>query len=156
MSKLTPVMGALGSLPFVCSYGKVLTFNNLTRETSVRWARHDVIGSKPVLEWVGEDLTRISLKIRFDASLGVAPAFGLDHLQRMLNNREIKTLIIGGEYFGRFVIESISEERRFHTGAGVCTVAEATISLLEFAGPQTHTWGKLFSQISSRFRRLFR
>ena len=155
MSKLAPVMGALGSLPFVCAYGKVLTFSDLKRDTSARWARHDVIGKKPVLEWVGEDLTKISLTIRFDASMGVRPDFGLEHLQRMISNREIKTLIIGGEYFGRFVIESISEDRKFWTGAGVCTVAEATVNLIEMAGERTHSWSKLASQISTRFRGLF-
>ena len=39
--------------------------------------------------------------------------------------------MIGGEYLGRFVIESVSEERRFHTGAGVCIVAEASVELSE-------------------------
>lgn len=155
MSKLVPVIGALGSLPFVCAYGKVLTFNDLSRDLSVRWARHDVIGKKPVLEWVGEDLMTVTIKIRFDTSLGVPPLIGLDHLKRMINNREVKTLVIGGEYFGRFVIESISEDRKFHTGAGVCTVAEATVNLIEWAGPRTHSWSKLVSQLSKRMKGLF-
>ena len=132
MSKLVPVIGTLGSLHFVCAYGKVLTFSDLTRQHSTRWAKHDVIGGKPVLEYVGENLASVSFKVRFDTSLGVPPLAGLWHLKKMRENRLYKTLIIGGEYLGRFVIESGSEERTFHTGAGVCQVAEATITLTEW------------------------
>lgn len=132
MSKSVPVIGTLGELPFVCAYGKVLTFNDLSRDHSTRWAAHEVIGKKPVLEYVGENLATVSFKIRFDTSLGVPPIVGLSRLKKMRENKLYKTLIIGGEYIGRFVIESISEERKFHTGAGVCIIAEATVSLKEW------------------------
>lgn len=132
MGKLTPVLGAFGSLPFVCSYGKVLTFHDLSRENAVRFAKHDVLGQKPILEFIGPELSTVSLSIRFDTSLGVPPLVGLKHIKAMMDNGMHKSLVIGGEYIGRFVIESISEERRFHTGAGVCQVAEATIKLTEY------------------------
>lgn len=128
------VIGTLGVLPFICSHGKVLTFNGLSRDISARWAKHDVIGKKPVLEWIGEDLASVSLSIRFDVSLGAPPVVGLLALKKMLESRKDHMLIIGGEYLGRYVIESISEERKFHTGAGVCIVAEASITLKEWAG----------------------
>lgn len=148
MSKLMPVLGALGQLPFICAYGKVLTFNNLSRDMSVRWASHEVIGKKPVLEYVGEDLMKVSLKIRFDQSLGVPPAIGLARLKQMLENKKYKTLVIGGEYLGRYVIESISEERKFHTGAGICIVAEATVNLIEWSGSRTTSWAEQLLKLS--------
>lgn len=132
MSKLTPVIGALGSLPFVCSYGKVLTFSDFSKDNSVRFAKHDIIGQKPKLEFVGYELSTISLKIRLDVSLGVLPAVVLKHLNAMMNNGMHKSLVIGGEYIGRFVIESIGEDRRIHNGSGVCQVAEVTLNLKEY------------------------
>lgn len=126
------VIGSLGQLPFVCSRSKVLTFTDLSRDNAARWAKHEVIGKKPVLEYIGPDLSTASLTIRFDSTLGVPPIVGLNRLKRMLENREYKTLIIGGEYLGRYVIESIGEVRKFHTGAGVCQVAIATINLTEY------------------------
>lgn len=126
-------IGTLGQLPFICSQDKVRTFTDLNRNITARWAKHEVIGKKPVLEWVGDDLMTVSLKIRFDVSLGIAPKDGLDRLKRMLENKQYKTLTIGGENLGRYVIESISEERKFHAGDGVCLVAEATINLTEWA-----------------------
>lgn len=126
-------IGSLGQLPFVCSDSKVFTFSDLTRDTKTRWAKHDIIGKKPVLEFIGHDLSSVSLKIRLDISLGVPPKKGLDRLNRMRENRLYKTLIIGGEYLGRYVIESIGEVRKFHTGNGVCQVAEATLTLTEWS-----------------------
>ncbi len=126
------VIGVLGVLPFICSEGFVLTFNGLSRDLSTRWAQHDVIGSKPVLEWIGDDLASVNLSIRFDMSLGAPPMAGLFTLKTMMESREAHMLVIGGEFLGRFVIESISEERKFHTGAGICVVAEASITLKEF------------------------
>ena len=126
------VIGSLGQLPFVCSQKKVLTFTELSKENSVRWAQHDVIGKKPVLEYIGPDLATISITIRFDTSLGVPPILGLNRLLRMLENKKYKTLIIGGEYLGKYVIDSVSEVRKWHNGRGVCQVAIATVQLREF------------------------
>lgn len=128
------VIGTFGELPFVCSSAAVLTFSDLSRDVSVRWAKHDLIGRKPELEWVGKDLSKVSFKMRFDSSLNVPPVLGLKRLKKMMENKQYKTLIIGGERLGRFVIESVSEARKFHTGAGVCIVAEATVNLIEWVG----------------------
>ena len=128
------VVGSLGQLPFVCSRDFVLTPNSLSRDHAARWARHDIIGKKPILEYIGPDLSTVSLSIRFDMSLGVPPALALLRLKKMLDNKKYKTLIIGGEHLGRYVIKSISETRKHHAGAGVCIVAEATIELEEWAG----------------------
>lgn len=127
-------IGSLGELSFVCSQDKVRTFSELSRDLEARWAQHDVIGKKPVLEYVGPGLMSASLKIRFDVSLGIAPEEGLDRLKRMMENKLYKTLVVGDEILGRFVIESISEERKFHAGDGLCLAAEATISLKEWSG----------------------
>lgn len=127
-------VGSLGELPFVCSEDKVRTFKDLTRDLGARWAKHEVIGKKPVLEYVGPELMSASLTIRFDLSLGISPEEGLDRLRRMLENKLYKTLIVGEETLGRFVIESISEDRKFHARDGLCIVAEATINLTEWAG----------------------
>ncbi len=133
MSKLMPVLGVFGTVPFICAYDKVFTFNDLSRTRSVRWAKHDVIGAKPVLEYVGPELDKVSLKIRFDTSLNMPPAVGLLLLKKLTDAHESHILVIGGEYMGRFVIESVSETRKHHTGAGVCIVAEATLELSEVA-----------------------
>ena len=127
------MIGILGELPFVCSSKKVFTFNTLARDHSARWATHEIIGKKPVLEFVGEGLSSGTLSMRFDASLGVLPKDALDRLKRMLENRQYKTLIIGEEYLGKYVIDSISEERLYHSNKGLCLVATASVKLVEWS-----------------------
>lgn len=131
--KTSSAIGTLGQLPFVCSSDYVLTFNDLKRDIKTRWAKHDVIGAKPRLEWIGEELLTVTLSIRFDSSLGITPMEGLSRLKKMAENRKYKTLIIGGEILGRYVIESISENRKIHDGRGNCIIATADISLLEWS-----------------------
>lgn len=128
------IPGVLGQLPFYCSSDIVFTFRDLQREVSSRWARHDVLYKKPLLEYVGPELMTVSMKIRLDMSLGVPPILAFDRLKRMVENRQYKTLVIGGEYMGRYILESVSEERKFHGFAGVCTLGEATLNLIEWGG----------------------
>ena len=125
------VVGVLGTLPFICSASLVMTYKDVSREVAARWAHHEVIGKKPVHEWVGDEANRISFKIRFDSSLNSPPLLGLYLLKKMLEKHEPQRLLLGPEYMGKFILESVSEERRFHTGLGVCQVAEATITLTE-------------------------
>mgnify|MGYP003298775927 CR=1 FL=1 len=133
------VIGVLGNLPFVCSHGMVMTFSKLTRERKVRGAKHELIGQKPALEWVGEDLNTASLTIRLDSNLGMPPILGLKLLEKMQTSKAPHILLIGGEMLGRYVIDSIREERKFHSGAGVCMIAEVTLDLTEFSG-QADDW----------------
>ena len=142
------VVGVLGKVPFVCSHGMVLTFSKLTRERKTRWARHEVIGKKPTLEWVGEDLNSVSLDIRFDMNLGTPPIVCLKVLEKMQASKEPHILLIGGEMLGRYVIESVSENRKFHSGAGVCMVAEVTIGLTEYSGDVDDWYSKLSNAVS--------
>ena len=147
-------LGMFGSLPFVCTSERVLTFTDLSRENSVRWAKHDVIGQKPVLEFVGYELSTVSLKIRFDASLGTPPDVCLNHLKKMLNNGLHKALVIVDEYLGRYVIESVSEERKYHDGAGACIVAEATLNLKEFNAERGISWETQYKRLSPTMKRI--
>lgn len=125
------VLGLLGYCPFYCSDGRVLTFNNFQKKMSTRYAEHAVLGQKPTLEWVGQSLDEISFNIRLDAGLGTPPAVGLALLERMVESGTGQILLIGTEYFGRFVITSIDQDRRFFTGNGVPRVVDCKLNLKE-------------------------
>lgn len=127
------MIGCYGSFEFVCAEDQVRTFRDLTRDSSMRWATHEVIGRKPVLEMIGEDLSTVSLKICCDVSLGVPPKKWLAKLQRMLRNGWHKKLIIGTEYFGQFVMEGVSDTFKYFDGQGNVISAEATLSLKEWS-----------------------
>jgi phage protein U len=126
------VIGMYGTIPFLCSEGRVLTFKSFTREHAAKWAKHEVLGGRPALEYVGESLPEASLDIRLDSGLGVIPTVAITLLRVMVKDPSARALIIGGEYLGRYVLESFSESRKFFNGAGACTVADVSIKLTEF------------------------
>lgn len=125
------VVGLFGRVPFVCSNDAVLTFKDLSVKRTARWAKHDVIGKKPVVEYIGPDLATVNFSIRLSASLGVQPLVALRELKNMLDKHRSERLIFGPDPLGRFVLESVEEERRHHGKLGICTVAEVRLTLRE-------------------------
>lgn len=55
-----------GMIQFYCSGKTVYTFNDLHRSNSMRFARHEVIGRKPVLESLAGSFGNCDGKRKFD------------------------------------------------------------------------------------------
>ena len=109
------LVGIFGALPFMCGAGFVQTFSRFSRSLGEKWAKHQVIGSKPVLEWTGSEAASVTLTVRLDASLGLPPSAGMLMLKAMLESHDAYFLVIGTDYFGKFVLEGIEE-----TGGTTC------------------------------------
>lgn len=128
------LVGILGTLPFTCADRFVLTFRDFRRQMGEKYAKHAVIGGAPVAEWTGTEAQEISLTITLNAGLGVPPQAGMLLLKSMLEGRGSQRLVIGPEYFGRFVLESISESRRHFSGLGVCLLDDIELKLFSVSG----------------------
>lgn len=66
----TPI-GSLGDIVFEVSSSKVVTFKDYKRTTKARFQSHDIIGQKPILEYLGPDGEEISFTMQFSISLDV-------------------------------------------------------------------------------------
>ncbi len=128
---MASAVGLLGAVPFVCSSSVVMTFRNLQIERRMRWATHEVIGQKPVLELIGPDLTGITFEILLNSSLGMPPTVGIQTFRKLIESGRPQRLIIGPDYLGKFVIESLSESQAHHTSFGIPVSATLTITLRE-------------------------
>ena len=126
-------VGIFGKLPFLCSSAVTFTFKDLSVSRSARWATHEIIGKKPKLEYIGPGLTEVSFNIQLNSSLGTPPLVALIMLKKMLEKKQPERLLIGPDYLGKFVIESISEGRKYHNNFGICVSAEVGITLKEAA-----------------------
>ncbi len=126
-------VGLFGNLPFLCSSAVTFTFKDLSVSRSSRWATHEIIGKKPVLEYIGPGLTEVTFNIQLNSMLGTPPLVALVGLKKMLEDRKAERLLIGPDYLGKFVIESIGETRKNHNSFGVCVSAEVSITLKEAA-----------------------
>lgn len=130
---MASAIGLFGSLPFLCSTAATFTFKDLQVERSERWATHEVIGKKPVLEHVGPQLTTVSFTIQLNSFLGIPPTAALLVLRQMIESKKPQRLLIGPDYMGKFVLESISEDRRYHNSFGIVVAGEVKLSLREVA-----------------------
>lgn len=130
------------------SSSRVRTFDNFSRSGSGRWAVHEIIGQKPLSEFVGPGQEGISFSIRLDANLGVNPERELQKLRAMRDSGEVAVLIIGGQPVtdNFFALESLSEQQKVFSGSGVLIVANADLTLKEYPVERWVWWLNTLSQ----------
>lgn len=144
------IVGYMGSIPFVTSRSYLVTFDDFSRNSEGRWAKHGIIGGKPVLEFLGPDTENISMKIRLRRDHGVNPEDILKKLREMRDTGEVFPLVLGskvigdmitsfitkqpfGSNRGLWVLKGISEVVT-HWSGGNASYVDATITLEEYAG----------------------
>ena len=128
------LQGVYGLVPFTCSDKRVLTFQDLQVERSARYASHEIIGQKPVNEFIGPDSDKVSFKIQLIRSLGTSPAICLATLREMLESGKAYKLILGKDYFGEYILSSLTEDRKHYDGRGGMLVCDVTLNLTEAKG----------------------
>tara|TARA_Y100001001_G_scaffold59284_1_gene56092 strand:- start:4606 stop:5001 length:396 start_codon:yes stop_codon:yes gene_type:complete len=127
------MIGSYGEVAFVTSSSTLRTFENLSRSYKARYSRHEVIGKKPVLEFIGPDTITIPLNIRLDITKGVNPTQEIQNLTSKMDLGTDEALVICNKYLGQFVIQNIDESDRFIDNRGVVRIANLTINLEEYA-----------------------
>jgi phage protein U len=105
------LVGYFGNVVFQASRHKTLTFSDLKHSSAGRWEKHNVIGEKPVSEFIGPDLDTISLTILLNGSNGVKPRKEMERWIRMVNEGYVDILVIGHKPLGRdqWSVKSVSE-----------------------------------------------
>jgi len=128
------VIGSIGSVVFEVSSDTVRTFDNFKREGAARWAKHDVHKIKPVSEFLGVDLDKISFTIHLSTSLGISPQQEIETLRNYRDEGKAVSLLIGEKPVstGLFTIQSLSEDWKTIDNHGVLMVADVSVELLEY------------------------
>jgi len=128
------IVGSLGNILFEVSSQKILTFNNLSRSGSGRWAVHDIINRKSLSEFLGPGQEEISFSVRLDASNGVIPRDELAKMRYMRDTGEASVLVIGGEpvTWNLWTLESVKEGHKTHTGNGKLLQVDVDLTLKEY------------------------
>ena len=102
------MIGAIGSrtlndvILFEVSQDRILTIDNFVRQNSVRFAKHSTLLRKPVSQYVGSELDRISMKIILKAQFGVNPQAEFNKLIHLQRAGTTISLIIGKSAHGMF------------------------------------------------------
>ena len=125
------VVGAFNTVIFEVSLFKVLTFRDLKRTTKHRYATHNILNHKPLLESLGPDISTISFEIIINRQLGINVAAELKKLRDACENGISDYLIIGNEVLGKFVLETVEETTEIFGGSGQSLAVTAKVTFKE-------------------------
>lgn len=127
-------IGTLGEVVFTVSYDLVRTFQDYKRNSSARLQAHEIIGKKPVTEFLGPGLDSISFAIDLSAFKGVSPKEEAEKLRKIMQNGEYVNLVIAGSPVSnnKWVIESINESVSARDGKGNIIRAKVDITIHEY------------------------
>ncbi len=127
-------LGTFGDITFEVSAEKVRTFDRLRRQGGARFATHDVLGKKPVKEFIGPDIESIRFSMCFSVSAGINPLNELNKLRELRDKGEARELIIGGAPVSEnlWVIVDISEDWVQLDNKGNLLFARIDIDLQEY------------------------
>ena len=104
-------LGSFGEIVFEVSSRKILTFKDYKRKTQARYASHEIVGLKPILEYLGPGGEEITLSMEFNVNLGTVPADEADKVRMMCETGETNYLVIGNTPIGanKWVITDVGE-----------------------------------------------
>ena len=129
------MVGSLGSVVFSVSDAFVRTISDYSRKTLVRIESHDIIGQKPLSEWVGLSCDSISFSIKLSAFRGVNPKEEAEKLRRMAKRGEAVTFVMGGApvTHNKWLIESVDEDANYYDRMGNIISSDVKLSIREYA-----------------------
>ena len=126
------MIGSFGGITFKVSSDVVRNFTDLKRSVQGRYAEHDIIGKKPVVEFLGPALDESSFTMSLDASLGVNPSEMIERIFTFVRNGSTSNFILGGRNFGKFNITGASAAYDIITNSGGVVSAKVDVSLKEY------------------------
>lgn len=128
-------VGFMGDIPFVVTYGKIRTFSDYGRSGSGRWAKHDLIGRKPVMEFLGPDVEKVSMKIQLRTDHGINPESELGRLRKMRDTGAVFPFILGGAPVSDnyWLLEDIGENVSYWRAGGKILSVSVDITLTEYS-----------------------
>lgn len=121
-----------------------LVFDLLTAPSSmsvtdgVTYARHNLVGGKPRLQFTGQDLQVVHLGIHWHFLVHPDIEGGIKALLAAMRDRQVLDLVIGDEassgiYAGSYVIEKIPHQVTKHLPNGRIADVDLTLELVEWA-----------------------
>ena len=128
--------GIFGAIQFGRARGRIHTFEEIERKYSGRFSSHEVHLRKPLLEWAGNDLLKITMKVHLNAAWCGDPLPILAEWHFFHENALAAPLVIGTKPMGPglslFVITDISETHKHWLPKGRLLAVELSVEFQEY------------------------
>lgn len=126
------MIGSFGKVYFSTSDRRVQNFIDLKRNSTARYANHEVINSKPKSEFLGPGLDTLSFSMELSVFNGVSPMGVINQFRTFIRKGKTSNFILGGRNFGQYKMTSLSEAYDIVTNRGTVMSAKVDISLEEY------------------------
>ena len=128
------MIASFGKITFKVTEKEIKIFNDFSISRKARYAAHERINNKPLLQFMGLDADSISFNIQLVQGLTGNVSDDLKKLQDMFKKGEANPLFLGSKKLGSFVIESISEAYSMMDNFGNLEIVNVSLSLREYIG----------------------
>lgn len=128
-------IGSLGPVVFVVSDEATRTIEDFNRSSAGRFARHDIIGRKPKLEFLGPGADSVTFRMTFAPIYRLNPRKEMDRLTELERAGKALPLVIGGKGVGQsglWVITDLSQSWDVLDHRGNVLSSSVDISLEEY------------------------
>lgn len=128
-------IGTLGPITFNSSTDKVQTFEEYNLDKTSRIAIHDNLQGKPIVEFIGPGLDKITLKLTWTIEGKINPVVEISKLEKKQEKGEVVIFFLGGKPVGKgkYLIEDISRSHKRIDSKGNLLSISINISLIEYA-----------------------
>lgn len=128
------IVGSLGEVIFQCSSFYTKTIDKLSKNISINWIEHKLIGNKPKLQFNGAELDQIKFNIHLNAAWNVNPLAAAKELEVYAKQGKVLKFFLGAKKIGngKYVISNISEEHKAYSAIGTVTKIELSLELKEY------------------------
>lgn len=111
--------------------------NEMERQGESRWQEHEVIGRKPVPEFIGPGLERIKMTVKVSSFLGVDPADTIKKLRAARDSGAYSKFIIGNSPISTsyWIISEMREIYSARAANGALLSADLELILTEYPEP---------------------
>lgn len=131
-------------------------FDGLEETSKINFAEHSTLGKKPKLQFIGEELDEITIKLNFHLSF-CDPKIEIKRLKDTAKKHEPLAFILGnGDYLGKYVIEEISATTQQCDNHGNLISKEAEVKLKEYSQEQVKPKKKAKKQTIKKKKTAFK
>lgn len=137
------IVGSWGTIVFEVSSFRVRTFDDFKRASSSRWATHEVINKKQVLEFLGPSIESVSFTMLLNTSFGINPGNELKRLREMRDGGKNYPLILADAAVGdnNWVLKNLEENVKKFDGFGNIISVSVSVTLEEYVSAAITTVG---------------
>lgn len=131
------IVGGYGPLIFGVRLGGGIMMESLDKTSKLRFVDHEIMLSKPIVEFTGYDSDEVSFSMLFVEGWTDPPSAALPLLDQLALVPFPYPLIVGGlpvgSFMSMFIITEIGERYKRVNGAGILSVASVKVTLREYS-----------------------